>query len=109
MQTVILEQKADRRFRTAAYWEPDARRKTKILRETLAEFKKVAAKVKSTYCTKWEVLIRMSVTLRSHTYSEAFSAAFDNDVQKETPSGKHPCLYAATSPLRQRFLELCAE
>ncbi len=81
LKKVILEQKADRRFRSAAFAELDARGKSKILREILAEFEKVDDYAKGTYATKWEILIRMSATLRGDSPPDIFSAAFDNDAK----------------------------
>ncbi len=151
LKKLIIEQKADRRLRSAAYSELDDRSESKILGEILAELEKVNDDAKGIYCTKWEVLIRMSATLRSDSSPDVFRAAFDNDTEalkgfldagtdpnssddagrsllmyavlgeapdtmallfeagadprEQTESGVHPWLYAALSPLRQRFLE----
>ena len=82
LKRVILEQKADRRFRSAALTKLDARGEEKILREILAELAKVDDdQPKKAYSTKWEVLIRMSATLRGNTPPDAFSAAFHNQAK----------------------------
>ena len=79
LKNVILKQKADRQFRAAALAELDARGESKTLRKILAEFEKVDDGTKEIYSTKWEVLIRMSATLRGDSPTDIFSAAFDND------------------------------
>ena len=82
LKRVIVEQKADLEFRSAAYAELDAQRDSKILREILAEFEKVNEDIqRKTYSTKWDVLIRMSATLRGDSPPDVFSAAFDNDAE----------------------------
>ncbi|MDZ7795476.1 MAG: hypothetical protein U5P10_17815 [Spirochaetia bacterium] len=74
-----MDQKADRRFRSDALAELDARGELKTLRKMLAEFEKVDDGTKGIYSTKWEVLIRMSATLRGDSPPDIFSSAFDND------------------------------
>jgi len=82
LKKVILEQKADRRFRSDALAELDSQGEAKILREVLAEFEKVDdAAQRKIYSTKWEVLIRMSATLRGDSPPDIFSAAFDNETE----------------------------
>jgi len=80
LKKVIMDQKADRRFRSDALAELDARGESKILRDLLAKFEKVGDDAKGIYSTKWEVLIRMSATLRGDNPPDIFSSAFDNDV-----------------------------
>ena len=80
LKNVIVGQKADREFRTAALAELDSQGNSKILRRILAEFEKVdGSSQRNIYSTKWEVLVRMSATLRGDSPQNAFSAAFDND------------------------------
>ncbi len=82
LKKVILEQKADRHFRSAAFTELEEQREEKVLREILAEFAKGDNDIqRETYTTKWEVLIRMSATLRGDSPPDVFSAAFDNNTE----------------------------
>lgn len=75
LKKVIVEQKVDREFRSAALAELDSRGDSKTLREILGELEKEGSH------TKWEVLIRMSDTLRGDSPPDIFSAAFSNDTK----------------------------
>lgn len=75
LKKVIVEQKADREFRSAVLAELDSRGDSKTLREILGKLEK------ESYHTKWEVLIRMSDTLRGDSPPDIFSAAFNNDTE----------------------------
>ena len=79
LKKVIVDQKADRQFRSAALAELDSQGNSKILRKILAEFEKDDDDVRSTYRTRWKVVLQMSSTLRGDSPSDIFSAAFDND------------------------------
>jgi len=82
LKNVIIKQKADRQFRSAALAELDSQRNSKILRTILAELEKSDDTAqRKIYSTKWNVLIRMSATLRGDTPPDIFSAAFNNDVE----------------------------
>lgn len=82
LKKVIVEQKADRRFRAAALAELDTRGEAKILGKILEEFDKEDDHTqRGIYRTKWEVLIRMSKTLRGNSPRDIFGATFDNDAQ----------------------------
>jgi hypothetical protein len=82
LKNVIVEQKADRQFRSAALSELDSRGKSKILRKILADLENDDDHLqRKMYSTKWSVLIRMSNTMRGDSPPDIFSAAFDNDVE----------------------------
>jgi len=82
LKNVIVGQKADGQFRSAALAELDAWGESKILRKILAEFEKDDDDIqRKIYSTKWGVLIRMSATLRNDSPPDIFSAAFDNDAE----------------------------
>ena len=80
LKNVIVGQKADREFRSAALAELDSQGNSKVLRQILTELEKnTNSSQRNIYSTKWEVLVRMSATLRDDSPQDAFSAAFDND------------------------------
>ena len=81
LKNVILGQKADRQFRSAALAELDSRGNSEVLRTILAKLEKDDDGAKGIYQTKWELLIRMSATLRRDSPPNIFSAAFDNDTE----------------------------
>jgi hypothetical protein len=81
LKNVIVRQKADREFRSAALAELDSQGNSKVLGKLLAEFEKGDDDAKGIYRTKWEVLIRMSATLRGDSPPDIFSAAFDNETE----------------------------
>lgn len=82
LKNVIVDHKADRDFRSAALAELDSQGNVKFLRKILAEFEGDDEDIQSnTYSTQWEVLIRMSATLRGDSPPDIFSAAFDNNVE----------------------------
>lgn len=92
LKKVIVEQMVDREFRAAALSELDDQGNAKILKQILAETEKERGKA-SFDTLKWEVLIRMSKTLRSDRPDNMFSAAFDNDTVALTrflDSGEDP-------------------
>lgn len=82
LKKIIMNQKADRNFRSAAFAELDARGEARILRKILAKFEKDDNNIeRRIYSTKWKLLIRMSATLRADSPPDIFSAAFDNDAE----------------------------
>ncbi len=79
LKNVIVGQKADREFRSAALAELDSQRNSRLLGKILAEFEQGDDDAKGIYSTKWEVVVRMSATLRGDSPPDSFRAAFDND------------------------------
>ena len=80
LQNAILGQKADRQFRTAALAELEAQGNSDVLHRILAKLEN-DDDVNRMYRTKWEVLIRMSTTMRGDAPPDIYSAAFDNDAE----------------------------
>jgi len=79
LKRVIVNRMGDGEFRTAALRELDARGSSTILQEILADIRKMPKNADQSSVISWEVLIRMTRTLRAGRPDDLFSAAFDND------------------------------